>query len=222
MSEIKHKKVPKQNLGVKFERIIKECLGRVDDTTFDRIKVAGYEGEKNPADYIVFNSPFQFYFECKAVRGNCLPFWRKGDGDRKANVSQGQVEGLTEKRKVTGVIAGVLVWFIDHDITLFIDIKTLNEIGKTGKSFNILTHKDMAVEVPAEKKRVYFDYDMGELLSILEMKELSIEEELIDLEELMSDDFVDNPYEFLPSCDDIEYANHYIKSLVGALDDGLF
>lgn len=224
MSEkVKHKTVPKQNLGVKFEQVIKECFRKVEDTTLDRIKVAGYQGETNPADFIVFNSPFQFYFECKAVRGNTLSFWRKGDGDRKVNVTQGQVEGLTDKQTVTGVIAGVIVWFIDHDTTLFIDIRTLNEIGKDNKSFNVTKHKDKVMEIPATKKRLYFDYDMTTFLDMLEMKELSVDPDIDYMDSELGDDFVDDPYLYSTNLgNDFEFVDNYVKGLVGVVDDELY
>ena len=68
-----------------------------------------------------------------------------------------------------GVIAGVMIWFIDHDLTVWVSIDMIvTLIGFGHKSLNI---KDLDkiphLIVPGEKKRVYFEYDMNKFLEDL-------------------------------------------------------
>ena len=76
---------------------------------------------------------------------------------------------MTEKWMNNGVIAGFIIWFIDHDLTVWVSIdmiKTL--IWFDRKSLNI---KDLQyiphLVVPGRKKRVYFEYDMKQFLEDL-------------------------------------------------------
>jgi hypothetical protein len=67
-----------------------------------------------------------------------------------------------EKSQKYGVCAGVCVWFIDHDITVFVPIQQLHEMSLTGqKSLNvkqIISNEVQYVALPGRKKRVKFEY----------------------------------------------------------------
>ena len=65
-------------------------------------------------------------------------------------------------------MAGVVIWFIDHDITIFVPIQTLEELRKKGKkSVNIkdvLADNETYFYIDGIKKRTFFDYDMHNFL----------------------------------------------------------
>ena len=158
----------RDNKGKKFEQHIRENFLKVKGVSIDRVhdQMTGFKGSQNICDFIVYREPYQYYIECKSVHGASLPF---------NNITDTQWDGLLEKCKIQGVHAGVLVWFVDKDITKYVpiqaleamkqdDMKSLNYqwenyvLSYSGSSHRILT-------VPAKKKRVFFDYDMDMLLN---------------------------------------------------------
>ena len=149
--------VRKVNRGKDFEFEIKSCLEICQHVSLDRLpdQMSGYKGSKNICDYSMFCSPDMFYLECKSKYGNTLNY--KGD------VSEDQWNGLMEKSRIYRCIAGICIWYIDHDITVFCDIRDLNEHRLNGaKSLNI---KDITGEncvphfiIDGIKKRVKFKY----------------------------------------------------------------
>ena len=122
--------------------------------------MAGYAGIRNICDFGVYRYPFQYYFECKAFSGNTLNF--------NSAITKDQWRGLIEKSSITGVIAGVMVWFIDHDITVMVPMQELVRLRNDGaKSLNVKDIKENKVIhfiIPGKKKRVFFDYDAKEFL----------------------------------------------------------
>ena len=144
------------NRGKQFEDQVRIGFERVPETSVDRLidPQNGYAGVRNICDFIVYHYPHEYYIECKSCYGNTLPF---------SNITKNQWQGLLEKSKYAGVVAGVVVWFIDHDTTMFIPIKTLERMRQEGaKSVNIRHQENLNYEhyiVPGTKKRVLFDYD---------------------------------------------------------------
>ena len=144
------------NRGKDFEDCIREACEAVADTSVTRLidPQAGYAGVRNICDFIVYKYPTQYFLECKSIKGNTLNF--------KSDITENQWKGMLEKSKVRGVVAGVLVWFIDHDKTIFVPIQDLEEMRAVGhKSFNVTAeYADYYYHIPGKKKRIYFDYDM--------------------------------------------------------------
>lgn len=152
-----------ENRGKKFEKVIREAFEKVPDISIDRLhdQTTGFKGSQNICDFIVYKKPYEFYIECKSVRGASLPF---------SNITNTQYSGLLEKSKIPGVYAGIICWFIDKDVTVYIPIQILSEMRYYGKvrSVNYLFrgYGDLPIiEIPAVKKRVFFDYDMGAFLN---------------------------------------------------------
>lgn len=145
------------NRGKDFEKAIKECFELVPKTSVDRLPdpMSGYSGVKNICDYTVYHYPDNFYIECKCLYGNTLNY--------KSAIRQNQWDGLLEKSEIYGCVAGVVVWYIDYDITVFINIKDLIEHRNKGnKSLNITDITgDKSVPhflVDGIRKRVLFKY----------------------------------------------------------------
>lgn len=149
------------NRGKQFENLIQEQLEKVPEISIDRLYdvTTGYKNQNNPCDFIVFYRGTLNYIECKAVHGNTLNF--------KSQIRENQWSKLLQKSYIPGVNAGILVWFIDWDITLFIDIQVLQQMKAQGyKSFNVVKdiNKVEKVYIEGEKRRVFFEYDLEDFL----------------------------------------------------------
>ena len=175
-----------KNRGKKFEEVIQEAFKKVPDTSVVRLhdKTTGYLASSNHCDFIVYKKPYELHIECKSVHGNTLSIHSIPKPDKKGvlhgfygNITDTQWEGLLEKSKIPGVIAGVICWWVDKDTTMFIDIRLLEELRKRNyKSINYCAPfaledieglSDMWTWVIGKKKRVFFDYDMEEFLNAI-------------------------------------------------------
>lgn len=147
----------KQNRGKDFESEIRKCLENLPNVSFDRLPdpMAGYSGIRNICDFSMYNYPYMFFLECKSLYGNTLNY--------ASSITQNQWEGLFEKSKIYGCIAGICVWYIDYDLTVFVKIQDLWEHRKAGnKSLNItdITSENSVNHfiIDGVKKRVRFNY----------------------------------------------------------------
>lgn len=143
--------------GKQFEHEIKAALEKVDYGTIDRITdpPPGFKGHQNICDFTYYAYPFYYYLECKETKGTTLNF--------KSKITETQWKGLLSKSGVVGVVAGILVWFFDFDITAFVDITDLEEERLLGKkSLNVadlIENKINHIEIPGIKRSILFDYD---------------------------------------------------------------
>lgn len=151
----------RNNKGKQFEQVIHQAFSNVPDVSIDRLRDAPrkLKGVDNPSDFIVYKKPHEVYVECKSHKGNTLPF---------SCIREEQWKGMLDKSEIDGVKAGVLIWFIDHDITVWIAISDLYLWRYKHKSLNV---KDLDkiehIVVKGNKKRIYFDYDMNKFLEDL-------------------------------------------------------
>lgn len=171
------------NRGKDFENVIRQCFERLPGVSIDRLhdQTTGYAGSSNICDFIVYRYPNIFYIECKSVHGNRLSIYSIPKPDKHGvlhgfygNITDTQWEGLVEKSDIcsAGIIAGVMCWWVDHDVTLFIPIETLcwfrDILGQKSVAydeFNTNIGDTNAILVPGKKKRVFFDYDMEAFFS---------------------------------------------------------
>lgn len=149
-----------QNRGKQFETVIKEAFEKLDGVSIDRLhdQTTGFIGSSNMCDFIVYREPNEIYLECKSCHGNTLPL---------SNITDTQWNGLLKKSRIEGVIAGVIVWFIDHDRTIFIPIQHLQDCKERGgKSIQVkyIDCDEKVVEIFGRKKRVFFEYDLQSFL----------------------------------------------------------
>lgn len=154
-----------QNRGKDFECVIKECCEKVDGVSIDRLhdQTNGFAGSSNICDFIVYKKPYEYYFECKSTHSNTLSIHSNNPKKKYGNISNKQWEGLLEKSPIDGVFAGVIIWFIDKDVTVFVPIDELARLRKKGHKSVHYTLKDLDnyVLLDGKKKRVFFDYDMN-------------------------------------------------------------
>ena len=161
----------KKNLGKEFELRIKASLNK-PEFNFDLERLpdplGGYVGIRNICDFTGYKYPYRYYLECKSKYGNTLNF--------KSDITEDQWEGLTEKSKIYGVLAGICVWFIDYDRTVFVSIQELNKLRfeQNKKSLNI---KDIYennldskfyFDIDGKKAKTYFNYDTQHFINSLE------------------------------------------------------
>lgn len=139
-----------KKMGKQFEAIIGKAFEDYPDTSVDRIpdQTMKYKGRKNVSDFIVFHAPKQYYVECKTVHGNRLPF---------SNITQ--FDDLYQKSLILGVKAGVLCWWVDKDVTKWLDINYLNCLRNLGEK-SIRYDDSVGKVISGRKKKVYFEYDM--------------------------------------------------------------
>lgn len=158
------------NRGKQFEDVVRKAFEKVPNVSIDRLhdQTNGFKGSQNICDFIVYKEPYEYYFECKSVHGNTLPF---------RNITDTQWDGLLEKSKIEGVTAGIICWWIDKDVTRFIPIEVLQKMREDGKksihySWDHYFWGDYTVNyvmypLKGKKKRVFFDYDMEDFLNEL-------------------------------------------------------
>ena len=155
------------NRGKQFEDVVREAFEKVPGVSIDRLhdQTTHYKGSTNICDFIVYREPYEYYFECKSVHGNTLPF---------SNITDTQWKGLLEKSKIEGVFAGVICWWVDKDITRFIPIQILQMLKEEGKKslncywdscVDVYNTRYYIPEIKGKKKRVFFEYDMESLLN---------------------------------------------------------
>ena len=146
------------NRGKQFEDIIREQFKKLNNVVTIRLYdvTTGYINQNNICDLIVYDEGTLNLIECKAVHGNTLNF--------KSHIKQNQWDGLLEESYKPGVNAGILVWFIDHDVTLWLDIQYLQDLRESGyKSFNVKDRMSV-YELAGVKKKVFFEYDLRKFL----------------------------------------------------------
>lgn len=139
-----------KNLGKKFEDVVYKAFKAYPGVSIDRIpdQTMRFKGRTNVSDFIVFRKPREYYIECKTVHGNRLPF---------ANISQ--FDALLEKVDIDGVVPGVLCWWVDKDVTKWLDINYLNCLRELGEK-SIRYDDSVGKVISGRKKKVYFEYDM--------------------------------------------------------------
>jgi recombination protein U len=124
-------------------------------------QMSGYKTtSRNICDFICFNDGILYLIECKSHKGNTLPF---------SCIREEQIKGMSQKALLKGVTAGLIIWYIDHDLTVWVPIDVVLTLINFGhKSINI---KDLDklphLVICGKKKRVYFDYDMEKFFNDL-------------------------------------------------------
>ena len=146
------------NKGKKFEAIFENTW----ITTFGKNSIlrladqmSGYKvTSQNPCDYICYKKPRMFLIECKETTQNTLN-WKAFP----------QFDRLCEYVDVDGIVAGVLIWYQQHNKVIFVSIKDCIKMKANGKkSINIkdLESDDYQIlEIPTVVPRVYPVIDLA-------------------------------------------------------------
>lgn len=152
-----------KNRGKEFEKVIKKNFEKIAGVDVERIKDSpnNYAGVSNKCDYTVYRYPCLHYIECKENNGASLPL---------SKIREEQLNKLPEKEKIHGVTAGFIIWLQSKDRTFYVSATDLYNFFQTSgkKSFNPQTAGVKIFDIPAKKKKVYFDYKLDKLLDYLE------------------------------------------------------
>ena len=173
------------NRGKDFEGQVHDGFLQISGVSIDRLPdpMAGYAGVKNICDFIVYKYPHQYYIECKSCYGNTMSIHSNDPKKKYGNITNNQWEGLLDKSAKPGVSAGILVWFIDHDVTYWIDIRLLQkhrDQGHKSISFDcnfvdLLPETDkLWTTIDGTKRRVLFDYDFIPFFKEIRNNEFSV------------------------------------------------
>lgn len=152
------------NRGKQFEEKLKEQFEALPNTLCLRLYdiTMGYKQINNPCDFIVYRKGTINLFELKAIHGSTLNF--------KSHIRDNQWNELLRYSYISGVNAGIICWYIDYDITIFLPIEYLQAMKEENyKSFNIRKdiNKIPRVILDGDKKRVFFEYDLEKFLEEL-------------------------------------------------------
>ena len=153
-----------QNRGKQFEEVIRKDFEKVKDTSVIRLPdpVQGYLGYRNICDFLVYHYPHQYCIECKSTKTNVLPF---------VNITKNQWQGLGEVAKIKGIKAGIICWFTERDVTIYVPIQRLQylqSIGRKSIKFDSYLYDESVMLIKGKKKRVFFDYDMRDFFERME------------------------------------------------------
>ena len=117
-----------------------------------------YRGSGLIADFSIYKYPNKLFLECKSVQGGTLP---------RANISDNQLYGMYKEHKKRGVNAGIIVWYVKYDKTIYIPIREIYRVLEKEKQKSI-KYRDINnlkhYEVPARKKQIMFTYDLIDLM----------------------------------------------------------
>ena len=147
------------NRGKELEEKVKEALIREYDNGVDFIRLyditMGYAGIKNPCDFVASKQPVKFYIECKSTNENTYNL---------AKLTQYE-DLLEHSRPDVGVRAGIILWFIEHKETYWVDIRHIEGLKKLNiKSVNIKALReinvpnDLIFKIDGVTKRVFTEY----------------------------------------------------------------
>ncbi|MBO7078451.1 MAG: hypothetical protein J6W64_01415 [Bacilli bacterium] len=150
------------NKGKAFEaKFSQDFKKSFPNGTIDRIydTVNGYRTITNVSDFIGYSYPCIMYCECKSHQGSTWNFSYFT-----------QFEKLKTKIGIKGVIAGVILWMIDHDVVVFLPVEEVEKMKNDGhKSFNIKMLDEKVYNIlvfDSVKKRVFLDTDYSKLLEL--------------------------------------------------------
>lgn len=155
------------NLGKAWETKVKEDFLNVPNATIDRLYdvTQGYKTISQVSDFIGFigdeclDKGTIYYIETKSIQGNTFPL---------RNLTQ--YDKLITKVGIPGVRTGVILWFRDHDIVLYVPVATFTQLkNEDKKSVNIkmITDDTYNIKViPSITKRTFPTCDYNILTTL--------------------------------------------------------
>lgn len=114
----------------------------------------GYASVCNPCDYIAYSKGYMYMLECKAHKGNTIPWTVMSQIERMS--CYGHTEGLKQ---------AFVIWFEDWDKVVYVPLDTVLQMQADGKkSINVkdIGSYDITV-LPSVKARVYMHTDYSSL-----------------------------------------------------------
>lgn len=149
------------NRGKQFEdRFRLDWSNTFPGTFVFRLKdqMTGYkETSGNPCDFLCLPKTQLFMVECKEHKGASIPF-----------SAIPQYERLLRYKDAPNVKPGVVVWFSEKDIVIWVSIQEMEKMVSNGeKSIGIRMLNDTAyniIQIPSKKLRVLMESDYSILV----------------------------------------------------------
>lgn len=126
---------------------------------------SGYAGSggSNPCDFMCYPGSCVLMVECKAHKGASIPF-----------TAIPQYEKQLDYKGLRGTFPGVLVWFYEKDIVIWVSIEEMEKMVNDGeKSIGLRMLKEnypkkyCIIEIPATKLRTFMEADLNYLVEVL-------------------------------------------------------
>lgn len=131
----------------------------------------GYAGVANPCDFVYYAYPRIGFFELKSTKGNRLPF---------SNLTDKQWQGLSERSKLEGVIAAVLIQYRDLREGFLVPIQVLEGIKYRGeKSIHINDARKFGMPLNLIYRRTRCGLDPDVFMSNFLTYELTLPEDSV-------------------------------------------
>ena len=159
----------KQDLGKKFEaRFAQDWQRCFPNTLIYRLhdQMSGYkETSQNPCDFLCYPGEIFLMAECKAHAGASIPF-----------SAIPQYERLLKYKGLHKVHPGVVVWFYEKDIVIWVSIEEMEKMVADGEKSiglrmidNKKPYKKMynIIRIPSKKLRTFMESDYNFLVEVL-------------------------------------------------------
>ena len=160
------------NEGKKFEQ---DFVKSVPEYIFRyRFKdgTAGFKGQKNEnvrfqaknvCDFMLYHEKL-ILLELKSHKGKSIPF---------SCIRENQLEELSKANNFEGIVPGIVFNFRDLELTYFVSIRHIHYYFHHAerKSFPLEFIQQYGLPIDGHKKRVRYQYDIGEFVDELERTE---------------------------------------------------
>lgn len=159
------------DIGKKFEdRFRKDYKQCFPNTFIYRLpdQQSGYAGggSQNPCDFICYPGSLELMVECKAHKGASIPFSKIP-----------QYERMLEYKGLHKTFPGVVVWFYEKDIVIWVSIEEMEKMvldGEKSIGLRMLQNKNdnekayNIITIPSTKLRAFMESDYTYLVKQLE------------------------------------------------------
>ena len=159
------------NIGKKFEdRFRKDYKQCFPNTFIYRLpdQQSGYAGggSQNPCDFICYPGSLELMVECKAHKGASIPFSKIP-----------QYERMLDYKGLHKTFPGVVVWFYEKDIVIWVSIEEMEKMvldGEKSIGLRMLQNKNdnekayNIITIPSTKLRAFMESDYTYLVKQLE------------------------------------------------------
>lgn len=152
------------NRGKSFEDKVEAGISELGDVYIQRLydPQGGYSAVCNPCDYVAYKKPKFYMLECKSTHENTLSIYGTDPKKKYGKISNTQWEGMLYATQFD-VVAGVICWWVEKDITKFMPIQELKKYRDAGnKSIRYDYDLPNSLIIKGEKLRVFFKYDFTE------------------------------------------------------------
>ena len=159
------------DIGKKFEdRFRKDYKQCFPNTFIYRLpdQQSGYAGggSQNPCDFICYPGSLELMVECKAHKGASIPFSKIP-----------QYERMLDYKGLHKTFPGVVVWFYEKDIVIWVSIDEMEKMvldGEKSIGLRMLQNKNdnekayNIITIPSTKLRAFMESDYTYLVKQLE------------------------------------------------------